>query len=81
MSVRGFFPSCDKQHGIKMAALISAFAFTSVCVSARLLSAGQKVCEKWGRGVIIFFTPQTGMCLLLVAFFFPNQKFLQLLVR
>lgn len=58
-----------------MAALISAFAFTSVCVSARLLSAGQKVCEKWGRGVIIFFTPQSGMCLLLAAFFFQIKSF------
>lgn len=53
-----------------MADYISAFAFTSVCVCAHLLSAGQKVCEgvKSVGGLSIIFTPQSGMCILFVAF-------------
>lgn len=44
---------------IKMADSNSAFAFTSVCVSAHLLSAGQKVCVcvknvEEGRVIILF---------------------------
>lgn len=54
----------DKTSTIKMADYVSAFAFTSVGVSAPLLSAGQKVCEKCGGRVIILIPSQSGMCFL-----------------
>ena len=55
---------------IKIADSISALAFTSVCVSAHIYSAGQKVyyCVKNGGGVTIFLTLQSGLCPLFVAF-------------